>query len=269
MHPYYHQELKHIEIVVQHVNQGTETGKIIEVAYDNLRLELGVPGPITQQSFQLLGKSTTDTWIHSWWKFGSRFGIMVNDTGPDLKKARANDVFLREAFAAIPNISADDLYLLNTCRMFLRVVTLSDITNVEGDRIEASILEGTPPLQTWHDYDWPRQQPSLSVTFWNAWKKAIAKVFVNATETTKLTNPLGEWTVDPTENWQWYYSERINRLYRKSEAATWQIFRPRSQRTTRSGNTEYISSEDDPTEDNLPEDCTTDFLCSNKTRLDH
>ena len=148
MHPYYHQELKHIEIVLQHVNQGTETGKIIEVAYDNLRLELGVPGPITQQSFQLLGKSTTDTWIHSWWKFGSRFGIMVNDTGPDLKKARANDVFLREAFAAIPNISADDLYLLNTCRMFMRVVTLSDITTVKGDRIEASILEGTPPLQT-------------------------------------------------------------------------------------------------------------------------
>jgi hypothetical protein len=174
--PYYEQELQHLEITIDQVNKSTELGAYLEISYENLQLELGHPGPITNLDYDLWAPSTTPTWVHSWWKFCTNHSLTMHTPScADLPLARANDQYLMQVFSTLPNTDSATLRELNICRMYLQVITLADITTATGDYIETpSILEGTPPTQCWHTLDWPRQPPKLPQKFWNTWKKTIS-----------------------------------------------------------------------------------------------
>jgi hypothetical protein len=80
MHPYYQQELGHIATTIDQVNEATELGQYVVIAYENLQLELGLPGPITAHDYKDWSTSTTHTWLHSWWEFCSSTNLIVMTT---------------------------------------------------------------------------------------------------------------------------------------------------------------------------------------------
>ena len=84
---------------------------------------------------------------------------------------------------------------MNSCRLYLRVLSVSDISDPQGLHIRKDILDGTAkPLRT--KLLWPRQdQPSKKA--WTAWRKAIRDNFIHKDDGYKLYLPLGNWTRTP------------------------------------------------------------------------
>jgi hypothetical protein len=62
------------------------------------------------------------------------------------KLPREHDVFLMEIFQ-MHNFSSNQLRYLNHCRLFLQVITLSDITSADGQQILSNAMQGFPILE--------------------------------------------------------------------------------------------------------------------------
>ena len=65
---------------------------------------------------------------------------------------------------------------INTCRPYLQVATLSDITNPDGRSINHHFLEGNKPLPPVLPFRWPNQ-PFPSPKVWNLCRRMVKKVF--------------------------------------------------------------------------------------------
>ena len=77
-----------------------------------------------------------------------------------------------------PDLSPDDLRILNECRMFLQVVTLSDLCSACGQYLLLSEHEGEPTEHNLHHYIWPRRQKKLSQEHWDLWQKTLETSFL-------------------------------------------------------------------------------------------
>ena len=67
MHMYDYQELEHLSLLLQHGNQDTTLKKLFKHTWEDLRLELGVSGSLTDWNFALLGGCATDCWLKTLW----------------------------------------------------------------------------------------------------------------------------------------------------------------------------------------------------------
>jgi hypothetical protein len=86
-------------------------------------------------------------------------------------------------------VNKRDLADINRCRVYLRVLFLSDIVNIQGDTIEEWAITGersNARRSTWH---WAVQQKPPR-TMWNKWKAALIAVF---NDETTLIAPMGDW----------------------------------------------------------------------------
>jgi hypothetical protein len=92
------------------------------------------------------------------WQFAHQHQLTVQDNTQRLLLARRHDQFIMETFIS-KGYKGTQLRDLNHCRKYLRVITLADITTVDGKKISADAWKGTPPQQLWHSYEWPRRTP--------------------------------------------------------------------------------------------------------------
>jgi hypothetical protein len=110
------------------------------------------------------------------------------------------------------------------------VITLADITTVDGKKISADAWKGTPPQQLWHSYEWPRRPPLLSPPHWKQWQEALTRCFlVHGRNDYRLTEPLGRWEINPTQQWIWFYHPPTRLLY-QHESSCWQEYGTSNQR---------------------------------------
>jgi hypothetical protein len=130
LHPWYHQELIHLITLIEHTQKRTMTGQFILASFEQLRLEIGIPGFLTSSSFQEFKVMITPSWLTNLWDFLQRFGIELHDQAGQLLPQRTNDKFLMAEFRK--HFRGLELKQLNECRMFLQAVTLSDIVSVNG-----------------------------------------------------------------------------------------------------------------------------------------
>ena len=75
----------------------------------------------------------SDSWIKTLWKFSNEYNITILDrTTPYPLPQREGDVFLTEALEN-QGYSKKKLQILNSCRLYLQVMTLSDIMTGKGN----------------------------------------------------------------------------------------------------------------------------------------
>jgi hypothetical protein len=87
-------------------------------------------------------KLATNCWIRQTWQFMDAHQIRIEDTTPDFLLSRANDQLLIPLFHE-KGIRDDHLHRLNLCRLFLQVLTISDITTGCGTKITKAAWKGT------------------------------------------------------------------------------------------------------------------------------
>jgi hypothetical protein len=236
MDPWILQELKHLEALWDKTTHMDASGYLLSQKFESLRMELGTPDALTDHNYHLFEYCTTDSWLKTLWKSCQQFQIKFDDPFFKPKLQRTGDTFLMHAFAL--QYSSKQLAILNQCRMFLKAITLADITTVDGTQIHPWSYAGITREPHLHRYNWPRQPRSLPATHWNLWKLALAECFsTNYSNAGSLSvqDPLGDWLVDPLPMWPWMHNTTTNKLYHR-EGLLYQEYTPLAQRATRQGN---------------------------------
>jgi hypothetical protein len=78
---------------------------------------------------------------------------------------RENDIMLMDFFMML-NFSPSQIKIINSCRLFLQVLTLSDITVEDGKSILPNCIQGLPSPDRISTLKWPTQlRPQIA-----AWK---------------------------------------------------------------------------------------------------
>ena len=230
---YWHdQELTHLMDFIKQVHSQTICGKRYQMAVEQLRLETGWPGPITQVPYETFQALTTDSWIKTLWSSCQQFGITIQDNFGTLKPLRQDDILLMPLFHARYGHNKDFLQKLGFCRMYLEANSLADLCLAKGDRLHPSIYEGNSKCPNWRAIEWPRPTPRPGADYWNAWKQAMNECFLQFASTDlKLQRPLGQWLVDPIIHSEWLFSPATGTLIHKADTTLtkWTTRRPNRQ----------------------------------------
>ena len=117
------------------------TGYLIRANLENLTMELGLPGIPFEHEYHKWKGTFTRSWITCSWKFQSIFNIKIQTDGPQLKLRCHGDAFLSELFAS-QQLCPAQRRMLNFCRQYLQVVTVSDIVDVQGIRVLPACWQG-------------------------------------------------------------------------------------------------------------------------------
>ena len=137
---------------------------------------------------------------------------------------------LRELDVAIMSLpqegfSITELVLVNRCRLFLRVTTLSEISTDDGAKIYPEVWRGHPPPNSFSKLLWPRQhRPPPSS--WRVWRKFLQQALRPNYYTCYSTNlplrqPLGRWIANygSDRHWLWFYSPQDSAFFRYDRLA--------------------------------------------------
>jgi hypothetical protein len=110
------------------------TGQLLTTSQEQLRLEMGTSGFMTDVPYKSMKATVTKTWLTGPWEFIDRFQIKIRDGIDHLRLQRQNAKFLMDEFLKA-GYEGTTLKELNECRMFLHAVTLSDIVSADGLQI--------------------------------------------------------------------------------------------------------------------------------------
>lgn len=235
IHPFHFQELEHWETILRCGNTSSTTGGLIQVSLEELRLELGLPGMITEWDYYRFQQCATDCWMKTVWKYGWDHALDLADQLPQLPLRRENDQYLMEVFSDYCT-DPNELQQLNWCRTFLQAVTVADIATADGKGIRQAAYDGIPSSQRANTYEFPRQPPSLPKAYWTTWQRFLSehllKAYSRSPQGKDLQQPLGSWLIDPRECWHWFYRPTSQELYERV-GSRWKIYR--SRRSSRTG----------------------------------
>jgi hypothetical protein len=104
--------------------------------------------------------------------------------------------------------------IINYCRLFLDVITLSDITNAVGDKLIQGIEWGELDNACSVTHNHTTHQPAPAVFFWTYWQRLLRVV---ANSEGKLFGKLGNWQQPGGHlgrRWNSYFDYRYKFLYR-------------------------------------------------------
>jgi hypothetical protein len=87
---------------------------------------------------------------------------------------REGDKSLMEAFTCLPGITKSDVIKANAVRYYLRVITLSDITDLSGRRILQECFSGA--WQADSNLRWP-EQPRPPKSAFEAFRRLVKRAF--------------------------------------------------------------------------------------------
>jgi hypothetical protein len=195
-HPWYHQEIVHLQALLEHTQQTTITGQLFTTSLEQLRLEMGTPGVLTDAPFKKLKAIVTETWLKDLWEFADRFAIQIRDTEEKLVQHRTNDKFLMKEFIQI-GCTNQELQQLNECRIFLHAVTLSDIVTADGWEITIQAWEGQVNNIGTTSYRWPRKHSGRSQynigNYWKLWRQTLERTVLSGGTPRGLKEQLLDW----------------------------------------------------------------------------
>jgi hypothetical protein len=134
-----------------------------------IQLECGMEQEILSCDFDKYQKNIlTPNWITECW---SDLTIKTTGTWKPLR-GRKGDVALMEVFAN-KKITAKEMKDINRCRMYLKVFHLSDVTDIDGRRIEAWVIKGKRDGTRSSKWEWPIQQRPPTAA-WKVWNKVMS-----------------------------------------------------------------------------------------------
>lgn len=127
---------------------------------------------------------------------------------------RESDVSIMEALSHYTMSKPDRMRIL-FCRLYARVITISDITNMRGTAIQAGCL--TSSFRANSTRHWPNL-PKPPESWWTLYRSAIRKAFAPASRIVRVTNELrlatslGKW-LDTPRNIKYEYHRNADHAF--------------------------------------------------------
>ena len=135
-HPYFTQHFRQLGAILQEAQREGITSNIIKANFEQARLECGINGPAAEWPHKIVDSCMSKSWLKSLLNFCHDNGIGINDTTPLRPDQATQDTNLMRSFWE-HGADKTELSKLNMCRMFLKVISVSDITSIDGKEILA------------------------------------------------------------------------------------------------------------------------------------
>lgn len=146
--------------------------------------------------------------LTSLWEFTDKIQLQLTikrEWIPTLPRER--DIFLMDYFVR-QQYKSSDLKLLNQCRLYLQVLSLTDICSADGANIVTPICNGLKLVDRRSTLHWPEQERPSKVA-WNLWRVATEHLAGDSIHRW----PLGNWLHTPHQQWFWYMDPTISVLF--------------------------------------------------------
>lgn len=225
---YCSQTISQLTLFLSHLRAHDKTGRLILISMSYLQITIGSNISFLHKPFTTYTKWIDQNWLTSLWRALHKSKLIVQvkrEWRPSLP--RTHDIFLMDYFLRL-NFKPAQLKLLNQCRIYLQVLTLTDICSADGVSIADPILLGLKLFDRRSTLNWPEQQRPQQEA-WKLWKSALDHL---ASETIKI-HPLGNWLSDHHQQWFWYMDPCTLNLFNNPSRDTWFQILP-TQRTTNS-----------------------------------
>ena len=242
------QGIAHVQALLNDGSKDTPTGKLIRILAENQVLEVGLPGDLFQQDADIVGGFMTDTWVKHTLEFITEKKISVESTVGSLQLWSDNDSFLCEDFLRChrgkPDLSRSASF--TRCRMFLRVVTRSDISEMNGKQIRRGIwnLDGEKQGTSSSAYNWPHQERP-SAQDMAVWRQFLTQAYGIEEQRHKWRSQCGQWLEVSSQHHRWKVCEEDTRLYERRSDDKWNVW---SQRPSRSRTKTYYRMQTETSE---------------------
>ena len=172
------QGIQQIEHLVGHLRLCTTIGKLITIALSLHQLTAGISRPLLEFpdiKIPYLDKG----WFTSIRDFLSAVNGSVHIPNQfALTKARNNDRVLMDCIND-DTLPTATLQRINHCRLYLQVITLSDICTNDGLHIIPDAYHGQPISDSSSTWQWPRQV-CPPATSWALWQKMLRNYFLTS-----------------------------------------------------------------------------------------
>ena len=159
-------------LLLGHLRIGDATGSLILIDLSHLQLQVGSSTLFLNLPFHNYENWTESGWLPSIWQFLNKANLKIyirKAYVPQLQ--RKHDIALMDFFLSLKYKPAV-LRNLNSCRLYLQVIFLSDITTASGTEIEEDAKQGKRFLDRESKLKWPTQQrPSQQA--WKQWQEAL------------------------------------------------------------------------------------------------
>ena len=152
-------EILQTKLLLEHIRNGYETGKLLITDLEYNQLISGLEYPILPQKTSLQFLILTEhTWMTDYKK-------ILQETQGELQisnqwlpsKQRKHEKFLMTTFSKYTN-DKESLKILYNCRLYLQIFTLVDIISSDGIKILKNPLYGNKNPHAYSTLTWPKQQ---------------------------------------------------------------------------------------------------------------
>ena len=202
------QGITHLAALVDHIWRDTDTGKLMIISLENMKLELGIQGSVFNQDYENMEHLCEDTWLKHVWEFMHKNGIEISDDIPDYTDNREFDTTLTSRFELAFDaklISKGEWRMANLYRKYLQVMNISDLATADGKYVADDYWGGTKNGNRVRDIIWPIQgKPKSSA--WTVWRRLLNQCMCSGDKF--LRNPVGRWLepikIEDIDQWDWF-----------------------------------------------------------------
>jgi hypothetical protein len=171
-HLYVQQGIHQTMMFIRHWRQDSTAGRLLRIAIAWFQEQTGVSFSIMHDVHSKLPQLESK-WIKSLRQFMSSINVRLQLDEPAIPKVqRLYDVHLMDVIQNSHQFTDAEVKRLNYCRLFLKAVTLSDISHTTGTRLDMSKLEGRPSLISSATHGPTIYQEPPSAAEWILWKRA-------------------------------------------------------------------------------------------------
>jgi hypothetical protein len=192
------QGIGQLRLLIGHLKMGDDTGDLIRSTLSHMQLRTGSDRSIFSLDFSLYACLIEPNWLTSIWAYANSTAITIDIKQQWLPhRVRERDIMILD-HALTLNFTTQQLRQLNDCRMYLQVLTLSDITTADGKYLLPNIIRGYRTDDRPSTLNWPN---TCRPTSWAAWKLYLQHIGSGV----KLKRQLGAWIHLPHQQWLWFY----------------------------------------------------------------
>jgi hypothetical protein len=196
-----------LQYLLGHLRCGDKNGRLIQMLLEYTQLECGCRGNPLAQDYKYSSMIINTIWITEVWVRLHTCKATVEVEGlwqPYV--IRQKDTAITETLIASGRFTNKALEENNYCRIYLQVFFISDISNLEGNKVEEWAGRGQRQVGHNSTWDWPIQQ---NPTAWKAWKMSLEHL----TPDGHIVEALGDLRTQHHQIMEWYLDAHTCTLY--------------------------------------------------------
>ena len=186
------QGISQVMMFIRQWRKQSIAGKLLRIAVSWFQTQVGVSFSILDRVHDPL-PHLESKWLSSLRRFlGTVNGKLRLDTPylPELQ--RLHDFCIMDAILSFGKFTSIEICKLNYCRLYLKAVTISDLSCLHGRTLDKNKLSGQFSSLSSYTYGTSIHQERPSESTWTLWKKANR---LWSTIDGRLIQPLGDWVL--------------------------------------------------------------------------